>query len=162
MSDTSDFLLIPIQKLNNPNWKWRVATWPVKQVDPHVHELIDNERLDPVKYQRLRLRDSKIENCQIIKDGDKIIMKPGNGFDYFVKKVSENNKIIKNDKIDNNNIPHNMKCDVCLDNKKTHVLLDCNHVCLCEPCSVKIYNNLKKCPICNTPMTKPALKLIFS
>jgi hypothetical protein len=157
---SSDFFLIPLEKQDNPNWEWRVATWPVSQVDPYVHDLFDGLRLDPVKYQRARYKDGKIENCEILKDGEDIIMKPGNGFNYLVKRVSFNNK--SHTSIDQKEIPHDMKCDICMDSKKTHVLLDCNHVSLCELCSIHIYNTTKLCPICNTPMTKPPLKLIFS
>lgn len=163
MSDDSDFFLIPIEKLHNPKWEWRIATWPVAQVDSHVHDLFDGLRLDPVKYQRPRVKDNKLENCEIAKVGDDIIMKPGNGFNYLVKRVTSNNKIEQEvDQDPNQDIPHEMKCDVCLYNKKTHVMLDCNHVCLCEACSIQIYNSTKICPICKVPMTKPALKLIFS
>jgi hypothetical protein len=35
-------------------------------------------------------------------------------------------------------------CCICLDNKKTHIVLDCFHMCLCEGCS----KGLKKCPCC--------------
>jgi hypothetical protein len=161
MSNESDFHLIPIEKQNNPNWQWRVATWPVQQVDPHVHELFDGTRLDPIKYQRVRIHDGKLENCIVMHDGQNIIMKPGNGFDYLVKRINHNNKPSNHHDI-NQDVPHNMVCDVCLTNKKTHVMLDCNHVCICEPCSIAIYNTTKQCPICKTSMTKPALKLLFT
>ena len=160
----SDFHLIPIEKKDNHNWEYREATWPIAQVDPHVHELFDGKRLDPVKYQRIRLKDGKLENCQVIKNKDDlIIMEPGNGWNYLVKRVNTHNKLDDdNQDNDNDSVPHDMKCDVCLDNKKTHVMLDCNHVCLCEKCSIQVYNSIKRCPICNTYMTKPAMKLIFS
>ncbi len=161
MSNESDFFLIPIQKQDHPGWEWRIATWPVDQVDPPVHDLFDGTRLDPVKYQRVRLRDGKLENCFVIRDGDDVIMKPGNGFDYYVKRINYNNKINVNKDV-NKDIPHDMMCDVCLINKKTHVMIDCNHVCICESCSIQIYNTTKQCPICKTMMTKPPLKLLFT
>ena len=160
----SDFHLIPIEKKDNPNWEYRAATWPVNQVDPHVHDLFDGTRLDPVKYQRVRLKDGKLENCQVVKNGDDVIMEQGNGWNYLVKRINTNNKLNHDDDQDNESedVPHDIKCDVCFIRKKTYVMLDCNHVCLCEQCSIIIYNTTRICPICNTYMTKPAMKLIFS
>ena len=91
-------------------------------------------------------------------------MEPGNGWNYLVKRINTNNKLDhdNDEDSDNDNVPHDMKCDVCFNKKKTHVMLDCNHVCLCELCSIKIYNTTRSCPICTTYMTKPAMKLIFS
>ena len=158
----SDFSLFPIQKLGNPRWEYRKATWPA-EIEPEVHKLYNDEIPGPLYYNRLKLRDGTMERCKICKCGDDIHVEPGNGFDYLVKRVSTHNKLDHGSNQDpNQDVPHEMKCDVCLDNKKTHVMLDCNHVCLCESCSVQIYNSTKLCPICNTPMTKPALKLIFS
>jgi len=164
MNIESDFHLKPIKR---PTWEYRIATWPVDQVDSKVHNLFDGKSIDPVKYQRATFRDGTLQNCVVLKDdnGD-IIMKPGNGWDYYVKRVSFNNQIKEDEKVDNENIPHDMICDICLDNKKTHLLIDCNHVCMCGPCANKTFNGLdgakQECPICRTPITVPPVKLIFS
>ncbi len=158
----SDFHLIPICKVNNPNWEYRIATWPVDQVDPKVHLLFDGKSIEPVKYQRKTFRDGLLQNCKVVIENGVIIMKPGNGFDYYVKKVSENNKTLDDVKIDNESIPHNMMCDVCMANKKTHLLPDCGHCCMCEICATELFNNAKKCPICQEDMVKQPLKIIFT
>jgi len=36
-------------------------------------------------------------------------------------------------------------CCICLDSQRTHLVLDCFHLCMCEGCS----KDLKKCPLCN-------------
>ena len=38
-------------------------------------------------------------------------------------------------------------CCICLDGKKSVVLLPCRHLCLCEKCNSP---SLKKCPICRS------------
>jgi hypothetical protein len=158
----SDFFLKPVKR---PNWEYRIATWPVEQVDHKVHDLFDGLSIDPIKYQRITWRDGVLQNCTVEKDVDgNIILKPGNGFDYYVKRISFYNK--EEFKIDNKSIPHNMLCDVCLINKKSHMLVDCNHVSMCGPCSLKVYsgedNISKVCPICRTPVTKIPIKLLFT
>jgi len=40
-------------------------------------------------------------------------------------------------------------CSVCLENEKCILLMPCNHVCLCEPCS----GQLNDCPVCLTKTT---------
>ena len=63
----SDFSLIPIKKIGNPNWEYRKSTWS-SVVDPEVHDLFDGRRDQNVKYSRKRRRDGKIEECVIEKD----------------------------------------------------------------------------------------------
>ena len=41
----------------------------------------------------------------------------------------------------------NDTCCICLDGKKSVVLLPCRHLCLCEKCNSP---SLKKCPICRS------------
>ena len=41
-------------------------------------------------------------------------------------------------------------CVVCMDEKRTHIIMPCGHYCLCEECAEKINKGTgtKKCPIC--------------
>lgn len=45
-----------------------------------------------------------------------------------------------------------LPCVVCLDGKKTHLLVPCGHLCLCENCSNQL--NDGKCPICRRQYEK--------
>jgi len=42
------------------------------------------------------------------------------------------------------------ECIICLDNPSDHVLLDCMHLCLCEPCAKELMATTKRCPKCRT------------
>jgi hypothetical protein len=46
-------------------------------------------------------------------------------------------------------------CCICLDNPKTHIVLDCMHLCLCADCS----KGLKICPFCRAPARD--IKLVY-
>jgi hypothetical protein len=158
----SDFHLIPISKEGKSGWEYRVATWPIDQVDPKVHLLFDDKSIDPVKYQRKTFRDDTLQNCIILKENGRIVMKPGNNYHYYVKKVSENNKTLDNLDTDDDTIPHNMVCDVCMSNKKTHLLIECGHCCMCGICAIQVYNDTKKCPICTEDILSQPIKIIFT
>jgi len=41
------------------------------------------------------------------------------------------------------------ECVVCLENKKTHVISPCMHMCLCADCA-KPHVIKNKCPLCRT------------
>lgn len=41
-----------------------------------------------------------------------------------------------------------LSCVVCLDRKKTVVVLPCRHLCLCRPCSRELQNFQSSCPLC--------------
>jgi hypothetical protein len=43
-----------------------------------------------------------------------------------------------------------LECVVCLDAMKTHAIVPCGHLCLCESCSTRIRT---KCPICTRSIT---------
>ena len=49
------------------------------------------------------------------------------------------------------------ECVICLDDAKTHCILPCMHMCLCEACSKHEFDN--GCPICRGPIE--AIKLIY-
>jgi hypothetical protein len=154
----SDFKLIPQAKRNQPNWEYRVATWP-QEIDPIVHKLFDGEIDGPVCYTRKKNRNNTIQNCKIVKHSpDEIIMEPGDGFNYHIKRYSTKNKQME---INNDEIPHEMMCVICLGNKITHVLYDCNHFALCGARAEIIYEKDGKCPICREVMTMKSGKLFF-
>jgi len=47
----------------------------------------------------------------------------------------------------------NDECVVCMSSKKTHVLVQCGHLCICEGCATSIqrgHRGERKCPICRT------------
>lgn len=62
-----------------------------------------------------------------------------------------------NDSINNDSISEDYKCIICLDNKKSHLLVPCNHLCLCDNCSSI---NMKSCPICRSDITS-VVKVYF-
>ena len=161
----SDFHLCPVSKLNVPGWTFREATWPTV-VDAEVHKLFDGKIDGPVNYLRKRFRDDVIQNCRIIlqqnNDQDYVIMKPDDsGYDYEVKRMSFSNRLPDFDSIDDSVVPHEIKCLICLDNKRTHVVPDCFHVVACATCAKKLYDINKKCPLCNANFTQPLKKIFF-
>lgn len=155
MNFKSDFSLIPVVKKDNPNWEYRSATWS-SEIDSMVHDLYDGKNDDEITYDRHKFRNNMLQHCKIVKEGDLIIMKPGDGFDYDVKKVSERNKI------NNDDVPHDMLCIICMNNKKTHAIIPCFHVVACFMCAQVLYNQSnKKCPLCNEVFTEEPKKLYF-
>ena len=47
------------------------------------------------------------------------------------------NEVLRND----------FTCVICLTNKRSHIIIPCNHICLCQNCAFRIRNQ-NKCPIC--------------
>lgn len=43
--------------------------------------------------------------------------------------------------------PSDSECVICMEGVKTHIVIPCGHLCLCESCSKKL--NTGKCPVCN-------------
>ena len=70
---------------------------------------------------------------------------------------SNNTSITTNDQ----NILQQLECIVCLTNKRTHIIKECNHFVLCQECSINIFNSDKKCPMCRCQMIVPAKKVFF-
>ena len=162
----SDFSLFPIKKLGRPGWEFRLATWP-NQIDPEVHKLFDGQISDSITYIRKRNFDGKVQHCKIIKekdeDGDdQFILHPGDGYNFLVRRDSTNNKEPDVIDVDNSSVPHDMLCLICLDNKKTHVILPCFHVVACVVCANELFKSSKKeCPLCREPFGQPLKKLFF-
>lgn len=148
----SDFSLIPVNKVDNPNWEYRPATWS-QDIDPEVHKLFDSTRDQPITYSRRKFRDGKYQTCIVKRLNDKIIMEPGDGFNYLVQKNSEINKTYdSHDVIDNDAIPHELLCVVCLDNKRTYAAVPCGHLITCKPCT-DLIKNTSDCLICKQPVS---------
>ena len=40
------------------------------------------------------------------------------------------------------------ECCVCMDGRKTHILMPCRHVCVCAGCASVIMAGSKACPMC--------------
>ena len=40
------------------------------------------------------------------------------------------------------------ECVVCLDNERTHMFKPCNHLCVCEGCSMAVMGSTAECPAC--------------
>ncbi|QKF93638.1 RING finger protein [Fadolivirus algeromassiliense] len=159
MSFISDFSLFPVKKVGHPGWSYRKATWP-GEVDPEVHKLIDKETTEPVYYTRAKIRDGTVQNCKVcIGANGNVIMEPGDGFNYLVRRDSTHNK---EPEIDDSVVPHDMLCKICLTNKSTHAVLECGHVSMCAICAKKVYDDIKACPICKTPMSDEPIKLFFA
>jgi hypothetical protein len=164
----SDFSLFPIKKLGKPGWAYKKATWPM-EIEPEVHKLYNDEIPGPIYYNRLKLRDNTMERCKICKCGDDIHVEPGNGWDYLVRIDSLNNVVVDivnaapngDDVMDNPNALQQLDCVICLTNKRTHIIKDCSHFVMCQECSINVFNNDKKCPMCRCEMKVPAKKVFF-
>ena len=160
MSFVSDFSLFPIQKLGNPKWYFRKATWP-DNVDPEVHNLIDGKSTDPIYYTRTTIHQPRTQYCKISKQANDIIVEPGEGYNYVVRKDSTNNKETEVE-IDDTVIPHDIKCVICLTNKRTHAVKECGHVVMCIICAKQQYETNGECPICRAKMLQFPIKLFFA
>lgn len=158
MSFISDFSLFPIQKIGKPNWFYRKATWP-SNVDPEVHDLFDNKNNDPIYYYRTTIHQPRTQYCKIYKQGTDIIVEPGEGYNYLVRRDSTNNKEIE---IDDSVVPHDIKCVICLSNKRTHAVKECGHVAMCIACAKQQYEMKGNCPICRVDMMEFPIKLFFA
>ena len=157
----SDFEMIPVNKIGRTGWEYKPATWP-QNVDPAVHKLLESKTQSPILYIRKRWRDNLVQNCKIYKDNGDLYMNPGDDCIYKIKKVTINNREPDQSVVDNDNVPHELKCLICLDNKRTHMVTECNHVVACVNCAVDIMKmNPKKCPLCNT-LIKSWKKYIFN
>lgn len=156
----SDFKLIPFcNKLTKPGWEYRIATWP-EEIDKLAHKLFDNESTDSICYTRVTINDHRVQNCKITKETDgSVLMRPGDGAVYDVKRFNTKNKLTV---INNNEIPHQMICIICCENKVSHILYDCNHFVLCGLCADKLYSDDPKCPICRKEIKIKPNKLFFA
>jgi hypothetical protein len=162
MNFKSDFSLFPIKKLGNPNWEYRKATWPA-QVDQEVHKIYEGKTTDPVFYTRTTIHEQnpRTQYCKVSKKDNDIIMEPGDGYNFLVRRDSMDNKEL-DDEIDDDVVPHDMKCVICLDHKRTYAVPECGHVSLCFICAKHQFETRAECPICRTKMSNFPIKLFFS
>ena len=157
----SDFEMMPETKINKPGWNFRPATW-TSETDPLVHKLLEDKIQGPIVYTRKRWRDDVTQNCSIYKNNNELFMNPGDDYIYKIQKVAINNREPDQNIIDNDNIPHELKCLICLDNKRTHMVTECNHVVACATCTASLMKmDPKKCPLCNTLIKKNLQKIYF-
>ena len=142
----SDFFLEALNfKSNTPPG---LATW-YKDTDYLVHDLFDGYRTEPVKYTRVRIFDGEYQDCQVVKEeSDEIVLLPGDGTRYSVKRISSNNKI-NEEKTDN---VSNM-CLICQEYIKNHASIPCGHLITCSRCTLKMEKYDQRCPICRVPYT---------
>jgi hypothetical protein len=156
----SDFEMIPVSKINTNGWVFKSATWP-SHIDPLVHKLLEKKSNVPITYIRKRWRDNVVQNCTIYMENDTLFMNPGDNCIYKINKKSIHNRE-PDDTIVDNSVPHELKCLVCLCNKRTHIVPDCNHVVACANCAIGIMTyGSKKCPLCNVPIKNNLEKIYF-
>lgn len=160
MSFTSDFSLFPIKKWGNANFSYRKATWP-KEVDPEIHKIVDNITTDPIYYTRTTFHNARTQYCKVSKQGSDVIVEPGDGYNFIVRRDSNNNKL-KEEIVDDNAIPHEMMCVICMANKRTHAVIECGHVSMCYVCAKLQHDTNHDCPICRVEMKSFPIKLFFS
>ncbi len=160
----SDFSLFPIKHVGKPGWEYRKATWP-KEVDPEVHKIFDDPTTnDSVHYTRITNHKARSQYCKVSKINNEVIMEPGDGYNYLVRRDSNNNK---NDDetevtIDDAVIPHDIICVICMSHKRTHAVKECGHVSMCYICAKQQFEINGECPICRTKMDEFPIKLFFS
>jgi len=169
MNFISDFSLFPIKKLGNPKWEYRKATWPA-DVDPEVHNIVDASAADAknltVHYTRIANHNAKSQYCKVSKVGNDVIMEPGDGYNFLVRRDSTNNK--KDDEedkeavIDDSVVPHDMICIICMTHKRTHAVPECGHVSMCSVCAKQQFETNGECPICRVVMSDFPIKLFFA
>jgi hypothetical protein len=53
------------------------------------------------------------------------------------------------------------ECVICFEGEKTHLILPCGHLALCERCAGLMGDQLHKCPVCNTAPTPPYVVTLF-
>jgi hypothetical protein len=46
----------------------------------------------------------------------------------------------------------NKLCAICWTGKKTHAMIPCGHLCVCEGCAVVLVQKRSECIICRTPV----------
>ena len=162
---TSDFSLFPVKKLGQPGWEFRKATWP-KEVDPEVHRIFDETDPELIKtnivhYTRVTNHKARSQYCKVSKVGLDVIMEPGDGYNFMVRKDSEINKE-KEEVIDDSVVPHDMMCVICMSHKRTHAVPECGHVSMCSACAKQQFEINRECPICREEMIDFPIKLFFA
>ena len=101
----------------------------------------------------------KHQECQLLmNEQDKLLMNEQNKlFKDIIDQINnEHNKLLKDiiDQTNNEQEARNDKetCQICMVNKRSHVVFPCGHYCLCEVCAEEINKttstSTRKCPIC--------------
>lgn len=157
----SDFSLFPIKKLGKPGWEYRKATWPL-EVDPEVHKIFDgkSDADKEVYYTRTTNHNVRTQYCKVSKVGDDIIVEPGDGYNFLVRRDSTKNR--EEEEIDDSVVPHDIICVICMTNKRTHAVKECGHVSMCHPCAKQQFEVNGECPICRVEMVDFPIKLFFA
>ena len=62
--------------------------------------------------------------------------------------LRENNEMKREIEINDQHIPENLTCCVCLTKQRTHLNVSCGHMSSCENCTNQLHNI---CPICREP-----------
>ena len=63
----------------------------------------------------------------------------------ILSRAQPKNMVQRSNEVKSNSCVEDDTCCICLDGKKSVVLLPCKHLCLCEKCNTP---SLKSCPIC--------------
>jgi hypothetical protein len=138
----SDFCLTPL----NINANSGPATWH-PDTDPKVHDLLDGYREESVTYTRKKIYNNTYQDCKVVREDSKnIIMLPGDGSRYSVKRERTSNKI--NDKESASN---DVACVVCLLYERNHAVIPCGHLVSCTRCALRLKQDDDRCPICRVP-----------
>ena len=45
------------------------------------------------------------------------------------------------------------ECVICMDQRKTHTMVPCGHICVCQACADWVTEEGETCPICRAPVT---------
>ena len=153
----SDFSLFPIKKLGRQGWEYRKATWPI-EVDPEVHKIWDDSG-EEVHYTRVTNHKVRSQYCKVSKVNNEVIVEPGDGYNFLVRRDSTNNKEVE---IDDSVVSHDIICVICMTNKRTHAVKECGHVSMCQPCAKQQFETNGECPICRVEMVDFPIKLFFA
>ena len=55
---------------------------------------------------------------------------------------------------DDENVPQNVQCVVCLGAAREVILLDCGHVCVCADCADELIRASHSCPVCRAGIVR--------
>ena len=45
------------------------------------------------------------------------------------------------------------ECVICMDQRKSHIIVPCGHMCVCQACAERVTEEGEICPICRTAVT---------
>jgi len=121
--------------------KTYIANTPRKLYKAYLKGVISDELINIQEFQQMKMYREKKK----ITDADHLaVLKELN---LSVEQFEEMKKFDVKAKGDN-------ECVVCLDRKKTHVIFNCMHLCLCDVCVDTVTGKSNKCPMCSKKITK--------